>query len=151
MGNRIKEDIFDPSDRLQRTQQRVYDLKNRLYNDMGAAGQKAVYSYDAKGNLKAIGDPLGRNTLRNYDALDRLVSVTDAAGSVTRYGYDAKGQLLSVQDPLNLTTAYTYDGLGNQTRLASPDTGDRDVCARRRRKRGRRDRRARPRDELRLR
>ena len=53
MGNRIKEDIFDPSDRLQRTQQRVYDLKNRLYNDIGAAGQKSVYSYDAKGNLKA--------------------------------------------------------------------------------------------------
>ena len=123
MGNRIKEDVFDPSDRLQRTQQRVYDLKNRLYNDIGAAAQKSVYSYDAKGNLKAVADPLGRNTLRNYDALDRLISVTDAGGGVTRYGYDAKGQLLSVQDPLNLTTAYTYDGLGNQTRLASPDTG----------------------------
>ena len=42
MGNRIKEDVFDPSDRLQRTQQRVYDLNNRLYNDIGAAGQKSV-------------------------------------------------------------------------------------------------------------
>ena len=41
MGNRIKEDVFDPSDRLQRTRQRVYDVLNRLYNDIGAAGQRA--------------------------------------------------------------------------------------------------------------
>ena len=41
MGNRIKEDVFDPSDRLQRTQRRVYDALNRLYNDIDASGQKS--------------------------------------------------------------------------------------------------------------
>ena len=123
MGNRIKEDVFDPADRLQKTQRRVYDVRNRLYNELGAAGQKFAYSYDENGNLKTEIDPLGRSAVRSYDPLHRLLTVTDAAGGVTRYGYDAKDRLASVQDPLNLTTAYTYDGLGNLTRLASPDTG----------------------------
>ena len=42
MGNRIKEDAFDPSDRLIRTQRRIYDVLNRLYNDIGATGQTSV-------------------------------------------------------------------------------------------------------------
>jgi RHS repeat-associated protein len=123
MGNRIKEDVFDPADRLQRTHQRVYDVLNRLYNDIDAANQKSVLSYDANGNLKTSTDPLNRNTSLNYDALNRLLNSTDAAGGVTRYGYDAKDRLVSVRDPINLTTTYTYDGLGNLVRLASPDTG----------------------------
>ena len=44
MGNRIKEDVFDPADRLVRTQRRIYDALNRLYNDIGAAGQMSAYS-----------------------------------------------------------------------------------------------------------
>ena len=123
MGNRIREDVFDPSDQLQRTQRRVYDVLNRLHKDIGAAGQQAVYAYDANGNLKASTDPLNRNTSLNYDALNRLLNSTDAAGGVTRYGYDAKDRLATVQDPINLTTTYTHDGLGNVTQQASPDTG----------------------------
>ncbi len=123
MGNRIKEDVFDPADRLVRTQRRIYDALNRLYNDIGAAGQVSVYMYDHNGNLKTSIDPLSRNTALNYDALNRLLNSTDPGGGVTRYGYDAKDRLISVQDPINLTTTYTYDGLGNLTQLASPDTG----------------------------
>ena len=123
MGNRIKEDVFDPADRLVRTQRRIYDALNRLYNDIGAAGQISAYLYDGNGNLKSSIDPLTRTTALNYDALNRLLNATDATGGVTRYGYDAKDRLISVQDPINLTTTYTYDGLGNLTQLASPDTG----------------------------
>ena len=123
MGNRIKEDIFDPSDRLAKTQRRIFDALNRLYNDIGAAGQVSVYLYDGNGNLKTSTDPLNRNTALGYDALNRLLTATDAAGGVTRHGYDAKDRLVSVQDPINLATTYTYDGLGNLTRLSSPDTG----------------------------
>ncbi len=123
MGNRIKEDVFDPADRLVRTQRRIYDAHNRLYNDIGAAGQMSVYLYDLNGNLKTTIDPLSRNTAFSYDALNRLLNSTDAAGGVTRYVYDAKDRLVSVQDPIGLTTAYAYDGLGNLTQLSSPDTG----------------------------
>ena len=123
MGNRIREDVFDPSDRLLRTQRRTYDALNRLSSDIGAMGQRFAHTYDGNGNLRTSVDPLGRNTALNYDALNRLLNSTDAVGGIVRYGYDAKDRLLTVQDPINLTTTYTYDGLGNLTRLSSPDTG----------------------------
>ena len=143
MGNRIKEDVFDPADRLVRTQRRIYDALNRLYNDIGAAGQMSAYLYDGNGNLKTSIDPLNRNTTINYDALNRLLNSTDAAGGVIRYGYDAKDRLISVQDPINLTTTYAYDGLGNLTQTVEPGHGCRDLRARCRRQRRRSDRCAR--------
>ena len=123
MGNRIKEDTFDPSDRLQRTQRRIYDVLNRRYNDIDASGQRTTYSYDPNGNLKTSTDALNRSTVQNYDSLNRLTTSTDPAGGIIRYGYDAKDRLTSVQDPINLTTTYTYDALGNLVKLTSPDTG----------------------------
>ncbi len=123
MGNRIKEDVFDPADRLVKTRQRIYDALNRLYNDIGAAGQISAYRYDGNGNLAKSVDPLARPTMLGYDALNRLLTSTDPAGGVTRYAYDAKDRLVSVRDPINLTTTYSYDGLGNLAQLASPDTG----------------------------
>ncbi len=39
LGNRIREDVFDPEDRLVKTQRRIHDALGRLYNDIGAAGQ----------------------------------------------------------------------------------------------------------------
>ena len=123
MGNRTKEDVFDPADRLARTQQRIYDALNRLHNDIGAAGQTSTYAYDGNGNLKSVADPLNRSTTLAYDALNRLMTSTDPAGGVTQYGYDARDRLVAVKDPINLTTTYAYDGLGNLTQFASPDTG----------------------------
>jgi RHS repeat-associated protein len=123
MGNRIKEDTFDPTDRLHGTQRRVFDALNRLYNTIGADGQKSTFGYDANGNLKNSTDPLGRNTANTFDQLNRMMTMTDAAGGVVRYGYDAKDRLASVKDPVGLTTSYTYDALGNLVLLSSPDTG----------------------------
>ncbi|MEO8306260.1 MAG: RHS repeat-associated core domain-containing protein [Betaproteobacteria bacterium] len=123
MGNRIKEDVYDPSDRLVKTRQRTFDVLNRLYNDIGATGQTSAYQYDGNGNLTKSSDPLSRATVLSYDALNHLLTATDPTGGVTRYGYDARDHLVSVRDPNNLTTTYAYDGLGNLTQLASPDTG----------------------------
>ena len=123
MGNRIKEDTFDPADRLRRTQRRVFDAFNRLYNEMGADGQKSTFGYDGNNNVKNSTDPLGRNSAMTFDQLNRMMTLTDAAGGTVRYGYDAKDRLASVKDPIGLTTSYTYDALGNVVQIASPDTG----------------------------
>jgi YD repeat-containing protein len=90
MGNRIKEDTFDPADGLRRTRRRVFDALNRLYNDIGADGQKSTFGYDGNGNLKTSTDALGRTSATTYDPLNRMATLTDAAGGIVRYGYDAK-------------------------------------------------------------
>jgi RHS repeat-associated protein len=87
------------------------------------------YEYDANGNVTRIIDPLGRVTVQRYDSSNRLVQqvlpspMAGAPQPVIAYGYDAQDQLNRVTDPRNLVTQYTVDGLGNQTALASPDSG----------------------------
>jgi RHS repeat-associated protein len=123
MGNRIREDLYDPASVLARTRSRAYDALNRLAADIGAQSQSTGFTYDANGNLLTVTDPLARRSTNAYDALNRLLQVTDAAGGVTRYAYDAGGNLAQVTDPRDVATRYTHDGLGNPTQQVSPDTG----------------------------
>lgn len=123
MGNRTKEDAYDPANALAQTRSRVYDALNHLVQEIGAQNQVTAYSYDANGNRTAITDPLSHTTARAFDALNRLIQVTDPAGGVTAYGYDNLDRLTGVTDPRHLVTSYSYDGLNDLTRTVSPDSG----------------------------
>jgi YD repeat-containing protein len=124
MGNRIREDVFDPGGALAQTRSRVFDPLNRLAQEIGAQFQTTQYAYDNQGNVTGVTDPLGHLTSNAYDALNRLVRVTDPGNGVTQYGYNGIDQLVSVTDPRNLTTSYSYDGLANLNAQTSPDTGN---------------------------
>lgn len=126
MGNRTREDVFDPASQLAQTRGRVYSSLNRLTQEIGGtspATQITSYAYDNQGNVTSITDPLNRVTANAYDALNRLKQVTDSANGVSGYGYDGLDQLVSVSDPRSNTTGYTLDGLGNLAQQSSPDTG----------------------------
>jgi YD repeat-containing protein len=123
MGNRTQEQVFDPSNALAQTRSRVYSSLNRLFQEIGAAGQRTEYGYDNQGNVTSVKDPLNRVTASQYDALNRLAQVTDPASGVTQYGYNGLDALASVTDPRSLVTGYAVDGLGNLTQQVSPDTG----------------------------
>ena len=126
MGNRTQEQVFDPANSLAQTRSRVYDALNRLFQEIGAAGQTTQYAYDNQGNVTSVDGPLPGTvdvTVNAYDALNRLKQVTDPASGVTQYGYNGVDQLVSVTDPRNLGTTYAYDGLGNLNVQQSPDTG----------------------------
>ena len=123
MGNRLKEEVFDPNGVLAQTRSRVFDALSRLASDIGAQNQTTSYGYDPNGNLTSVVDPLNRPTTNAYDALNHLVRVTDPANGVTGYGYDGADRLTSVTDPRSLTTSYSYDGLANLLVQQSPDTG----------------------------
>lgn len=87
------------------------------------------YSYDAQGNLLQVTDPLNRTANQSVDALNRVKqrllqpAVAGGARPAINLTYDGLDQVATVSDPRALVTAYTTDGLGNQTALASPDTG----------------------------
>lgn len=123
LGNRIKEDIFDPSNTLTQQRRRIFDSLNRLAQDIGAQNQITAYQYDANGNLIGTTDPLAHTTTQAYDALNRLVQVTDPANGIAKYTYGTNDRLTQVMDPRNIGTAYSYDGLDNLTQTVSLDAG----------------------------
>jgi RHS repeat-associated protein len=125
-GNRTKEETFDPSNALSRTNSRIFDSRGQLSSVIGAAGTPQVttsFGYDSNGNQISTAAPMSRTTGQSYDELNRLTAVTDPAAGVTRYGYNALDQLISVTDPRNLATTYTYNGLSDLEQQVSPDTG----------------------------
>lgn len=125
-GNITAEITKDSFGSISRTQTRVYDELNRIYEVVGGANQLARMSYDNNGNqLSGTLDPSGisQTTLQAFDALDRLITVTDAHNNDSDFTYDARDNLISVTDQRGLVTTYTYDGLNNLIQLDSPDTG----------------------------
>ncbi len=123
MGNRTKEEVFDPASALAQTRSRVFNNLNQLYQEIGAQNQTTQYAYDNQGNATSVTDPLTRVTTNAYDALNRLVKVTDPNLGQTQYAYNGIDQLVSVTDPRNLATTYNYNGLANLNSQQSPDTG----------------------------
>lgn len=126
MGNRTREDVYDPSAALARTRSWVYNSLSRLAQEIGAAGTAAVttvFGYDDNGNQTSNNAPLARNTANQYDTLNRLTQTTDPANGVTRYDYNALDQLISVTDPRNLVTSYEHNAFGEVIEQTSPDTG----------------------------
>jgi RHS repeat-associated protein len=111
--------------------------------------QSTQFTYNFRGKLTSIIDPIGRTTLYDYDTnngyLIDLISVrqqtspsvystiasftynsqhrpltyTDAAGQTTTYTYNGAGQATQVTNPLGQTTRYEYDGLGYLTRIVN--------------------------------
>jgi YD repeat-containing protein len=126
MGNRTKDEVFDPASSLAQTRSRVFNNLNRLFRELGAQNQTTQYAYDNQGNVTSIDGPLAGTadtTVNAYDALSRLKQVTDPNSGVTQYGYDGVDQLRSVTDPRTLVTTYNVDGLANLNSQQSPDTG----------------------------
>jgi YD repeat-containing protein len=123
-GNRVREEVYDPSNALAQTRQRVYNALNRLVQEIGAAGQTTTYGYDEQGNVTSVAGPLpGALTTHAYDALNRLTRTTDPAGGEVQYGYNARDKLTSVTDPRQIVTSYTYNGRDDLTEQLSRDTG----------------------------
>ena len=130
VGNRIREDVFDPGNTLVQTRSRVYSNLNRLEQQIGGTNPAVHitrFTYDDQGNLTSIDGPLTGSpndlTVHAYDALNRLRQVTDALSGITQYGYDALDRISSVTDPRKLTTTYTVSGHGEQSLEVSPDRG----------------------------
>ncbi|MCG8433990.1 MAG: DUF6531 domain-containing protein, partial [Gammaproteobacteria bacterium] len=122
-GNRIKEDVKDPLLQLQRTQQWLYDQKNRLEKHTDGVNQETLFEYDLEGNQTAVVDPLLNRTENTYDALNRLTEVKDALNGITDYDYDGRDNLTSVTDPRNVNTTYDYNGFDELKQTVSPDSG----------------------------
>ncbi len=87
------------------------------------------FTYDAKGNLTLITNPLGHNVIINsLDAHGRPLSVTGVNGVTTSFVYTNAGLLESshVHHPSDshypiLSSYFEYDGLGQMTKTIQPN------------------------------
>ena len=82
------------------------------------------YTYDAKGNIAAITNPVGQvTTVNSVDLMGRPTQVTEASGRVTTFTYTPRGWLQTVTVNPGAgarTTSLTYDAAGNVTRIDQP-------------------------------
>jgi RHS repeat-associated protein len=123
LGNRIAEHTFDPGGVLTRSMSRVYNVLNRLTDEIGSEGQTTHFAYDPQGNVIAVTDPNNQWTVSGYDAVNRLIEIVAADDGVIRFAYDDRDNLVAVTDPRGLETRYTYNGFGEVIETLSPDTG----------------------------
>jgi RHS repeat-associated protein len=122
-GNRISENIYDPSNTLKKYLTFTHDTYNRLKRIINPDSTYTEYAYDDKGNRTSFRDPRTNTTGLIYDPLDRLVGVTRPLNSLIDYGYDTHNNNNYVIDPNDYTTQYSYDDFGGRYRVISPDTG----------------------------
>jgi RHS repeat-associated protein len=127
-GNHLREDTLDSSNTVTKTQSRIFNNLNRLYQLKNADNQATTFTYDVRGNPTSTLDALAHSATQSYDDLDRMTKLIRDAGAggvaaLTKYTYDAVGNIRTEIDPANLTTEYVYDSRGNRTSLVSPDSG----------------------------
>lgn len=112
-------------------------------NELGAtpADFETTYTYDSRGALLTVTDPLGGTTTSTYDANGNRTSVEDPNDNLTTYVYDAEDQPIEVHRPdtsilqteywddgtvkaqidgASNATAYTYDPLGRVSTITDP-------------------------------
>ena len=110
----------------------TWDSSRNLTTRTTPGGHDWEYTYDSRGNLLTVEDPLtaadGMVTLETYtyNSLDLPTSKIDALGHETDFDYDTNGNLTSVIDPLLGETTHTYDTAGQ--RLTTTDARGK-VCS----------------------
>ncbi|WP_248283115.1 polymorphic toxin type 34 domain-containing protein [Xanthomonas hortorum] len=125
-GNRLKEDVKDPSGNVKKTLTRIYNKLGQLQTQADASANPTDFSYDLNGDLKLMTDALGRKTQLDPDPLRRVAHTLQDVGGLaveTTQQMDALDRVTAFIDPKGLTTRYDYNSLGDLSKLISPDTG----------------------------
>ena len=82
-----------------------------------------TFTYNARGQVETVTDPLGRVNRNSYDAFGRLTQVVMAEGTadeaVQQFEYDDAGNVTATTDAENNRSEMTYDGLNRVTSITN--------------------------------
>jgi RHS repeat-associated protein len=90
--------------------------------DSRTAASVTSFTYNTKGQLLTVKDPLLHVTTFTYKPYGLVETVTDAQQKVTRFDYDLRGNRVSTTDALNQTTTFDYDSMNRLTAIHYPTT-----------------------------
>ncbi|MBF0612068.1 MAG: RHS repeat protein, partial [Magnetococcales bacterium] len=112
-------DILDDKGRLERSWKTNLepvilsrDSRGRVIRTESGSGtdlRATTFTYDEKGRLDKVTDPLGRVTDTDYDLADRPTQVLLQDGRLVRYEYDAKGNMTALYPPGRSVHRFQYD------------------------------------------
>ncbi|TLW92338.1 type IV secretion protein Rhs [Saccharomonospora piscinae] len=128
MGNTIRYTLDDDGDPITVDQpdgsSLTIEYENRRPTRMVAAdGRTWQRTYDERGNLLAVTDPMGGVIRYSYDSRGHRIARTDPLGRVERYTTDSAGLVVGVTSAGGETVRFTRDALGRITAVSDPHRG----------------------------
>ena len=89
-----------------------YDHMGNVSKTVSPDGDETQYSYNSRGLLESVQDPMGGIVSYTYDAMGNPLTVTNNGQVITTNTYDNAGRVLSVTDALGTSERYQYDKCG---------------------------------------
>jgi RHS repeat-associated protein len=114
-GNRIETQY-----RSGATVRRTFDARGRLETVDDPVFGLQRFSYDRGGNLVESRDAAGSSNRYEYDAANRRTKATDGFGREVRVAYTSANLPASVTDALGRVTSFTYNGFLQLTDVRDP-------------------------------
>ncbi len=119
--------LFD-LDTLLTTQTQVTGLNaiEYFYDDYGrpasvtSGSRTSTYTYNSRGNLNTVVDPLGLTTSYSYDLLDRVTRIENPDYTVTEFQYDEKGNMTMLTTPVPADHTFEYNGVNKVSSFITP-------------------------------
>jgi YD repeat-containing protein len=81
---------------------------------------RTTYTYDATGNVTAVGNPLGETFTYQYDSQSRLEAVVNPLSQRTTFTYNAYSQVETIKNPLGKVWTITRDKMNRVTVEVDP-------------------------------
>lgn len=110
----------------------TYDARGRVIRSQVGSGLEAratLFTYDARGHLQTLTDPIGRTSTLESDVLGRPLRVTEASGETTEFRFDANGNLTSVKPANRPTHEFAYTSVDLLASYQPPSLAGRDVMS----------------------
>ncbi len=115
------------TDRVGRTTQYTYDLRDSLTRLTRPSGETVQMAYDDAGRTRQITYPSGLAVALDHNATGQLTGVALPDGRRSDFVYDGAFHLASATDAAGRTTRNQRDAAGRVTRLELPDGATWDV------------------------
>ena len=91
-----------------------YDANGNKIKETDANGNAYYYTYDTRGNVLSMKDPLNQLSIYTYTPnFNNIASVTDPKGNISTMNYDASGNLVQLTEPGNKVSSATYNVNGD--------------------------------------